>query len=121
MRVSRCRFGKINICLGGSMFWWVRQSNYDREKGSFVWPSVGMFGGSMSLECFGRFLNQITTGKKVQLSGLWLQCLGGSVNLDCLGRLVAIVFLAGSLIKLQFTTGKKGTVVWPSVGNQYGK
>ncbi len=46
------------------MFWRVRQSNYDRKKGTVVWPSVGMFGGSMSLDCFGGFLDQITTEKK---------------------------------------------------------
>jgi hypothetical protein len=28
----------------------------------------------MSLDCFSGFLNQITTGKKVQSSGHWLQC-----------------------------------------------
>ncbi len=55
----------------------LRQSNYDRKIGTVVWPSVGMFGGSMSLDCFGGFLDQITTGKKVQSSGHWLQCLGG--------------------------------------------
>ncbi len=55
----------------------LRQANYDRKKGTVVWPLVRMFGGSMSLDCFGRFLNQITTRKKVQLSGHWLQCLGG--------------------------------------------
>jgi hypothetical protein len=60
---------------------------------------VGMFGGSMSLDCFGRFLNQKNmTGKKVQLAGHWLQCrivLAGSLP----------YFSAGSLIKLQITTG----------------
>jgi hypothetical protein len=40
------------------------RSNYNRKKGTVVWPSVGMFGGSMSLDCFGSFLDQITTGKK---------------------------------------------------------
>jgi hypothetical protein len=34
------------------------------NKGTVVWPSVGMFGGSMTLDCFGGFLNQITTRKK---------------------------------------------------------
>ncbi len=47
------------------------------KKGTVVWPTVRMFGGSMSLDCFGRFLDQITNGKKLQLSGHWLQCLGG--------------------------------------------
>ena len=46
----------------------------------------------MSLDCFGGFLDQITTGKKVQLSGHRLQCLGGSMNLDCFGGFVAMFF-----------------------------
>ncbi len=33
------------------------------KKGTVVLPSVRMFGGSMSSECFGGFLDQITTGK----------------------------------------------------------
>ncbi len=45
------------------MFLRVHQSNYDREKDTVVWPLVGMFGGSMSLDCFGGFLDQITTEK----------------------------------------------------------
>jgi hypothetical protein len=64
-----------------------------------------MFGGSISLDCFGGFLDQITTGKKGQSSGHWLQCRIGLAGLS-------LCFLAGSLIKLQITTGKKGTVVW---------
>jgi hypothetical protein len=44
------------------MFWRVHQSNYDRKKDTVVWPLVGMIGGSMSLDCFGGFLDQITTG-----------------------------------------------------------
>ncbi len=59
----------------------------------------------MSLDCFGRFLNQkITTGKKVQLSGHWLQCRIVLASLS-------LYYLAGSSIKLQIMTGKKGTVV----------
>ncbi len=46
----------------------------------------------MSLDCFGRFLNQITTRKMVQSSGRWLQCLGGSMRLDCFDRFVAMFF-----------------------------
>ncbi len=45
-----------------------------------------------SLDCFGWFLNQITTGKKVQLSGHQLQCLGGSMSSDCFGGFVTIFF-----------------------------
>jgi hypothetical protein len=54
----------------------------------------------MSSDCFGGFLDQITTEKKVQSSGHWLQCriiLAGSL----------LCFLAGSLINLQIRTGKK--------------
>jgi hypothetical protein len=29
------------------------------KKGTVIWPLVGMFGGSMSLDCFGGFLDQI--------------------------------------------------------------
>ncbi len=51
----------------------------------------------MSLDYFGGFLDQITTGKnKVQLSGHWFQCLGGSMNSGCFGRFVAM-FLDGFL------------------------
>jgi hypothetical protein len=76
------------------------RSNYNRKKGTVVWPLVRMFGGSISSDCFGGFLDQIKTGKKVQSSGHWLQCwiaLEGSL----------LCFLAGSLINLQITTGKK--------------
>ncbi len=44
------------------------------NKSTVVWLSVGMSGGSMSLDCFSGFLYLITTGKKVQLSGYQLQC-----------------------------------------------
>jgi hypothetical protein len=74
------------------MFWQVCRSNYNQKKGTVVWLSVGMFGGSMSSDCFGGFLDQITTRKKVQSSGHWLQCLGGSMNLDCFGGFVAMFF-----------------------------
>jgi hypothetical protein len=60
-----------------------------------------MFRGSMSSDCFGGFLDQITARKKkVQSSGHRLQCrivLAGS----------SLCFLAGSSIKLQITTEKK--------------
>ena len=56
-------------------------------KGIVVWPSVAMFGGLVpcawivltgSSLCFlaGSFVDQITTRKKVQSSGRWLECLG---------------------------------------------
>ncbi len=62
------------------------------NKGTVVWPLVGMFGGSMSLDCFGWLLDQITTGKKVQLSGHWLQCLGGFHELGLFWRICRYVF-----------------------------
>ncbi len=48
------------------VFWWVPSSIKLRpeKKGTVVWPSVRMFGESMSLDCFGGFLDQITTKKK---------------------------------------------------------
>jgi hypothetical protein len=57
-----------------------RQSNYDRKKGTVVWPLVRMFGGSMSSECFGGFLDQITTGK-IEGTVVWpsVAMFGGSV------------------------------------------
>jgi hypothetical protein len=49
-----------------------------------------MFGGfhKLKLNCFGGFLDQITTGKKVQSSGHRLECLGGSTSSssDCFLR-----------------------------------
>jgi hypothetical protein len=63
-----------------------------------------------SLDCFGRFLEQITTKKK-RYSCLAIGC---NVGLVLAGS--SLCFLAGSLIKLQITIGKKGTVVWPLVG-----
>jgi hypothetical protein len=65
----------------------------------------------MSSDCFGGFLDQIMTEKKVQSSGHRLQCLGGSMSLDFFGGLL-LCFLACSSIKLQITTKrKKSTVV----------
>jgi hypothetical protein len=69
-------------------FWWVPLSIKLRpkKKGTVVWPWVGMFGGSMSSDCFGGFLDQITTGKKGTV--VWpLVAL-----LDCFGRFVAMFF-----------------------------
>ncbi len=77
------------------MFWRVCRSNYDWKKGTVVWPSVGMFGGSMSSDCFGGFLDQLIKlqpEKNVQSSGHRLQCLGVSMSLDCFGRFVAMFF-----------------------------
>jgi hypothetical protein len=80
------------------------------KKGTVVCPSVGMFGGSMSSDCFGGFPDQITTGKKVQSSGHWLQCLGGSMSLDCVERFV-VMFFGGFLNQITNYNWKKGAVV----------
>jgi hypothetical protein len=50
------------------------------KKGTVVWLSVRMFGGSMSLECFGGFFDQITTGK-IKGTVVWplVAMFGGSV------------------------------------------
>jgi hypothetical protein len=68
-----------------------------------------MFGGSMSLDCFGGFLDQITTGKKGTV--VW-----PSVAMsDCFGGFVAIIF-GGFLDQITNYHRKEGTVVWPLVG-----
>ncbi len=70
----------------------------------------------MSSDCFGGFLDQITTRKKkLQSSGHRLQCLGGSMSSDCFGGFVAM-FFGGFLDQITNYAKKKGTVVWPSVG-----
>ncbi len=53
------------------------------KKGTVVLPSVRMFGGSMSSDCFGRFLDQITTGK-LKGTVVWPSdaMFGGSVLLN---------------------------------------
>jgi hypothetical protein len=79
------------------------------EKSTVVWLLVGMFGGSMSLDCFGGFLDQITTGKKGTV--IWpLVAIS-----DCFGGFVAM-FFGGFLNQITNYDRKKGTVVWPSVG-----
>ena len=89
------------------MFWQVCWSNYDWKKGTVLWPLVGMFGGSMSSDCFGGFLDQITTRKK-SYSRLAIGCNVWGVpwaRINLAGLLLC--FLAGSSIKLQIMTGKK--------------
>jgi hypothetical protein len=49
------------------------------EKGTVVWPSVRMFGGSMILDCFGGFLDQFTAGKKGTVVWPSVAMFGGSV------------------------------------------
>jgi hypothetical protein len=50
------------------------------KKGTVIWPSVRMFGGSMSSDCFGGFLDQITPGK-IKGTVIWplVATFGGSV------------------------------------------
>ncbi len=56
------------------------------KKGTVAWPLVGMFGGSISLDCFGGFLDQIMTGKKGTV--VWpLVAMS-----DCFGGFVAMFF-----------------------------
>jgi hypothetical protein len=56
------------------------------KKGTVVWLSVGMFGDSISSDCFGGFLNQFTTGKKGTV--IW----PSDAMLDCFGGFVAMFF-----------------------------
>jgi hypothetical protein len=91
------------------VFWWfLCRSNYDRKKGTVVWPSVRMFGGSMSSDCFGGFLDQIMTRKKGTVVWPSVAMFGGLISL---AQIVlageSLCFLAGSSIKLQITTKKK--------------
>jgi hypothetical protein len=87
----------------------LHQSKYDRKKGTVVWPLVGMFGDSMSSDCFARILDRITTRKKGTV--VW-----PSVAMsDCFGRFVAM-FLGGFLDQITNYNRKKETVVWPLVG-----
>ncbi len=60
------------------------------KKDTAIWPSVRMFGGSMSLECFRGFLDQITTRKIKRYSHLAIGCnVWGAVSMcsDCFDRL----------------------------------
>ncbi len=64
----------------------------------------------MSLDCFGGFLNQITTRKKRTV--VWLSV----AMLDCFGGFVAI-FFGGFLNQItNYDQKNKDTVVWPLVG-----
>jgi hypothetical protein len=69
------------------------------KKGTVIWPSVRMFGGSMSLDCFGGFLDQILTREK-KYSCLAIGCNVwgvGSISSDCFGGFVA-KFFGGFLV-----------------------
>jgi hypothetical protein len=79
------------------------------KKGTVIWPLVGMFGGSMSYDCFGGFFDQVTTGKKGTV--VW-----PSVAMsDCFGGFVTM-FFGGFFDQIKNYNQKKGTVVWPLVG-----
>ena len=82
------------------LFQRVPRSNYDRKKGSVIWPSVGMFGVQWAWIVLAGSLIKLRPKKKVQSSGHWLQC-----RLVLAG--LSLYFLASSLIKLQIMTGKK--------------
>ncbi len=83
-----------------------------KKKGTVIWPLVRMFGGSMSSECFGGFLDQITT-RKIKGTVVWplVAMFGGSV--PC-ARIVFMGWIVLTGLKLH--PEKKATVVWPSVG-----
>ncbi len=61
--VSRCRFGGKNMFGGFHVLAGLLIKLRPKKKGTVVWSLVGMFGGSMSSDCFGGFLDQIMTGK----------------------------------------------------------
>jgi hypothetical protein len=56
------------------------------KQGTVVWPSVGMFGDPMSLDCFSGFLDQIMTEKKGTV--VWPLV----AMFICFGRFVAMFF-----------------------------
>jgi hypothetical protein len=74
------------------MFWRVGRSNYNQKKGTVVWPLVGMFGGSMSSDCFGGFLDQITTKKKGTVVWPLVAMFGGFHELGLFWRVCCYVF-----------------------------
>jgi hypothetical protein len=61
------KYENYELCFSAGSF--VDQITTEKE-GTVVWPSVRLFGGSMSLECFGGFLDQITTGK-IKATVVW--------------------------------------------------
>jgi hypothetical protein len=62
------------------------------KKGTVVWPSVGMFGGSMSSDFFGGFLNQITIGKKGTVVCPLVAMFGGFHELGSFWQICRYVF-----------------------------
>ncbi len=60
-------FGGFHVLVGLSI------KLQPEKKGTVIWPSFGMFGGSMSSDCFDGFLDQITTGKE-RYSCLAIDC-----------------------------------------------
>ncbi len=69
-----------------------------------------MLGGSMSSDCFGGFLDQITTGKKGTV--VWPLV----AMLDCFGGFIAIIFWWVAQSNYKLRPDKKGAIVWPLVG-----
>jgi hypothetical protein len=87
-----------------------------KKKGTVVWPSARMFGGSMSSDCFGGLFDQITTRKSYSCLAIGCNVWGvGSMCLDCFGGFAAM-FFGGFLDQITNYDRKKGTVLWPSVG-----
>ncbi len=92
IRVSRCRFSGINMFGGFHVLAGSSIKLRTEIKGTVVWPSVGMFGGSMSLDYFGRFLNQIRTGKKGTVVWPSVTMFGGFHELGLFWRVCRYVF-----------------------------
>jgi hypothetical protein len=107
-------FDKLKLC---TMFFgrFLCQLNYDRKKRYSHLPSVGMFGGSMSSDCFGGFLDQITAKKKGTVVWPLVAMFGGFHELGLFWWVRHYVF-GGFLDQTTNYDWKKGTVVWPSVG-----
>jgi hypothetical protein len=86
------------------------------EKGTVSRPLVRMFGGSMSLDCFGGLLDQITTGKRYSCLAIDCNVWGVSyMSSYCFAGFVAM-FFGGFLDQITNYDQKKGTVIWPLVG-----
>ncbi len=115
IRVSRCKFGGINMFGGfhvlAGLLIKLRPENKVQSSGRRLeclgvpWPRIVSAGSSIKLR----------PEKKVQSSGHRLQCLGGSMSSDCFGGFVAM-FFGGFLDQITNYDRKKGTVVWPLVG-----
>ncbi len=101
-------FGGFHV-LAGSLI------KLQPEKGTVVWPLVGMFGGSMSSDCFSGFLNQITTEKKGTVIWPSVAMFGGFHELRLFWQVCCYVFRQVPQSNYKLRPEKKGTVVWPLV------